>query len=343
MTAMLDTSSRLVRLLSLLQARRFWPGPALAEALEITPRTLRRDVDRLRRLGYPVESSGGVAGGYRLGAGARLPPLMLEEEEALALAVALQAASGSLAGMEGAALRALGKLDQVLPSALRRRLEGMRRSILRLEGGGGAATFEAVRALSEACDERAVVRFSYRGREKEPSRRSVEPHRIVCLGKRWYLVAWDLDREDWRTFRVDRIASAIEKGEPFAPRIPPDADVETYLTRSVAIAAYRMEIVVRLFGPFSELRGKISPAWGLLEEVEEGVCRLRTGANSPEAAAVWLASMGVDFEVEEGAEFAAHLGSVAERLRRAVAATESGKRFREEHATTGLPSRDDSE
>ncbi len=322
MRAMLDTSSRLVRLLSLLQARRFWPGPALAEALEITPRTLRRDVDRLRRLGYPVESSGGVAGGYRLGPGARLPPLMLEEDEALAMAFALQTASASLAGMESAALRALGKLDRVLPPAQRRRLEGIRSSILRL-GGESGPTFEAVRALSEACDERVSVRFAYLGRAKEPSRRAVEPHRLVCLGRRWYLVAWDLDREDWRTFRIDRIASSIEKGEPFSPRIPPESDVQTYLTRSVAIAAYRMEIVVRLFGPYSDLRRKISPEWGLLEEVGEGVCRLRLGANAPEAVAIWLASLGVDFEVEEGTAFAAYVDGLAARLGRAAAAFRS--------------------
>lgn len=316
---MIETSARLLRLLALLQARRFWTGAALAEALEVTARTLRRDIEKLRRLGYPIESSGGVAGGYRLGAEARLPPLMLDEEEALAIGISLQAAGEeNLVGMEEAAIRALGKIERALPDPVRRRLEGMRQSILPLRRGRSDAAFGVVRVLSEACEDRRTVRFLYRARDQRESLRWVEPHRLVHLGRRWYLVAWDVDRAAWRSFRVDRIAAPVEQGEGFSPRELPDADVETFLTRSASIAAYRMRIVVRLYGAFDQLRPKISPSWGLLEELDEGSCRLETGANAPEAVAVWLASLGVDFEVEEGEAFVDSLRSSAERLLRAA-------------------------
>ena len=210
---MLETSARLLRLLSLFQGRRYWSGAELSERLEIVPRTLRRDVDRLRSLGYPVNSTSGAAGGYQLGAGATLPPLLLDDEEAVAVAVGLRtSASGTISGIEEASVRALSKLQQVLPARLRRRVSALHSFILPLDRAGPMVDAEALTTIAGACRDYETLRFRYNSRDGVASDREVEPHRLVHAGRRWYLAAWDAGRNNWRTFRVDRIEPRISKG-----------------------------------------------------------------------------------------------------------------------------------
>ncbi|MDQ0602972.1 putative DNA-binding transcriptional regulator YafY [Streptomyces canus] len=221
---MLETSARLLRLLSLLQAHRDWSGADLAERLGVTPRTVRRDVDRLRELGYPVNASPGTGGGYQLGAGAELPPLLLDDDEAVAVAVGLRTAAGQ--GIEGigeTSVRALAKLEQVLPSRLRRRVGALNAfTVPMLRGPQPSAVDPAVLTeLAHLCRDAERLRFAYRSHNGDSTRRTVEPHRLVCTERRWYLVAWDLDRDDWRTFRVDRITPKPPHGPRFTPRTTP--------------------------------------------------------------------------------------------------------------------------
>lgn len=217
------TSARLLRLLSLLQAHREWSGADLADRLGVTARTVRRDVDRLRELGYPVHASPGTGGGYQLGAGAALPPLLLDDEEAVAVAVVLRtAAGGGLEGIEETSVRALAKLEQVLPDRLRRRVEAFTSFTVPMLGGRGGPTVGAdvLTELAFACRDRERVRFDYRDHQGREGRRTVEPHRLVFTERRWYLVAWDVDRRDWRTFRADRLTPRPPHGPRFEPRRP---------------------------------------------------------------------------------------------------------------------------
>jgi predicted DNA-binding transcriptional regulator YafY len=211
---MLTASSRLLRLLSLLQTRRHWSGAELAERLAVNPRTLRRDIDRLRELGYPIHASSGVAGGYAFRAGQALPPLLLDDEEAQAVAIALQtAAAGTVSGVEEGSLRALVKLEQVMPARLRRRLEALRSTILPLESLRPTVDAGVLASLALACRDQLRVAFAYRDSRGQDTARTVEPQGLVHTGSRWYLVAWDPAREDWRTFRLDRIEGAPTPGQ----------------------------------------------------------------------------------------------------------------------------------
>ena len=222
---MSETSSRLLTLLSLLQARRDWAGGELADRLEVSRRTIRRDVERLRKLGYPIESLAGPAGGYRLEAGTAMPPLLLDDEEAVAIAVGLRTAAGaSVAGIEDASLRALVKLEQVLPSRLRPRLRALQGAETMFRTGGPMVDPQCLTVVGSACRESERIRFAYRDREGNESRRDVDPHTLVSTGRRWYLVAWDHGREDWRTFRVDRIARPAATGVRAANRELPAKD-----------------------------------------------------------------------------------------------------------------------
>jgi predicted DNA-binding transcriptional regulator YafY len=315
---MLQTSARLLRLLTLLQARRAWTGRELTERLEVTDRTLRRDVDRLRSLGYPVHSTSGIAGGYGLGAGAVLPPLMLDDEEGVAVAVALQtAAGGSVAGIEDAAQRALAKLEQVFPTRLRRRLKAMRSSIVRLAGNGPQVEMGAVATLAAACADSHEVSFDYRDHAGTVTQRSVEPHRVVHMDRRWYLVAWDKQRSAWRTFRLDRVMSIVS-GPAFTPRSAPDDDVAAYVTRSVTIAPYRHNARVVLYATLEAMRERIPPSAGRLEAIDRERCRFYTASSTLESMAVWLGMLSVDFEVEDPPELRDHLRRVAQRFARAA-------------------------
>ncbi len=245
---MLDSSARLLRLLSVLQSRREWAGVELAERLRVTTRTVRRDVERLRALGYPVDATPGVAGGYRLGAGAALPPLLLDDDEAVAVAVGLRtAAGGTVTGIEETSVRALAKLEQVLPSRLRHRVAAVQASMVAMTGSGPTIDASALAVIAGACRDAERLRFGYTDREGAVSRRWTEPHRLVHTGRRWYLVARDVDRGDWRSFRVDRITEPAATGQRFVPQDPPDA--ATYVSESVSTAPYRYRARVLLHAP----------------------------------------------------------------------------------------------
>ena len=219
---MSQTSSRLLELLSLLQGRRDWPGNELADRLEVSGRTIRRDIERLRQLGYPVESLTGPAGGYRLRAGSAMPPLLLDDEEAIAIAVGLRtAARASVTGIEETAVRALVKLEQVLPAHLRRRVGALGSATFTLPVAGPTVDPQHLTVIAAACRDSECLRFGYRSRDGTDSRREVEPHSLVNHGRRWYLVAWDRRREDWRTFRIDRLAKPASTGVRFMRRTLP--------------------------------------------------------------------------------------------------------------------------
>lgn len=298
---MLETSARLLRLLSLLQAHRDWSGAELAERLGVTPRTVRRDVDRLRELGYPVNASPGTGGGYQLGAGAELPPLLLDDDEAVAVAVGLRTAAGQgVEGMGESSVRALTKLEQVLPGRLRRRVSALNAFTVPMLRGPRATVDPAVLTeLAGVCRDAERLRFEYHDGDGTPSRRTVEPHRLVCTEHRWYLVAWDIDRADWRTFRVDRITPGPPHGPRFQPRTPPADDLAAYVSRGVSTRAYATQAVVRLLVPLEEAAGRISPSAGVLEAEGPGSCLLRTGAASLDVMVIHVMLMGFAFEVLE--------------------------------------------
>jgi predicted DNA-binding transcriptional regulator YafY len=233
---MLETSARLLRLLALLQSRRDWTSAELSTRLDVTTRTVRNDVDRLRRLGYPVEARPGVAGGYRLGTGGSLPPLLLDDDEAVAVAVGLRtAAGGSIAGIEETSLRALAKLQQILPPRLRHRVSAFRSHAVTMPSRGPQVDPDVLTALAMACRNQEQLRFDYRTHSGTAGRRLVEPYRLVNDRRRWYLVAWDLDRDDWRTFRIDRVEPRTPTGPRFTPRpLPPDHEITARLARGSA-------------------------------------------------------------------------------------------------------------
>ncbi|WP_329313122.1 YafY family transcriptional regulator [Streptomyces sp. NBC_01278] len=318
---MLETSARLLRLLSLLQAHREWTGADLAERLGVTPRTVRRDVDRLRELGYPVNASPGTGGGYQLGAGAELPPLLLDDDEAVAVAVGLRTAAGN--GVEGigeASVRALAKLEQVLPGRLRRRVSALNEFTVPMLCGPGPTTVDAsvLTDLAAACRDSERLRFGYRDHEGNVSRRVVEPHRLVCTERRWYLVAWDLDREDWRTFRADRIDPRPPHGPRFTPRPAPAEDLAAYVSRGVAQHAYAAKAVLRLKVPAREAARIVGPSDGSLEALDADSCLLHTGAVNLDVLVIHVMLLGCEFEVLEPPELTDRIRAARDLLGRAV-------------------------
>jgi len=316
---MLETSARLLRLLSLLQARRDWSGAELADRLGVSARTVRRDVERLRSLGYPVHATSGVAGGYRLGAGAALPPLLLDDDEVVAVAVGLRtAAGGSVAGIQETSVRALAKLEQVLPSRLRYRVNALWTSTVPVPGDGPTVDAKVLTAIAGACRDHQRLRFDYRDHSGSASVRTVEPHRLVCWGRRWYLLAWDTDRRGWRTFRVDRVEPRTPTGPRFTPRDLPDDDVAAHVTRGVWSAGWRYRARVRLHAPAETLAERIPPAVGLLQAVDARTCVLDTGADTLDTLAVYLSMLGVDFEVSEPPDLVEHIRKLADRYSRAA-------------------------
>jgi predicted DNA-binding transcriptional regulator YafY len=319
---MLETSARLLRLLSLLQAHREWSGPDLAERLGVSARTLRRDVDRLRELGYPVNASPGTGGGYQLGAGAELPPLLLDDDEAVAVAIGLRTAAGQ--GIEGigeTSVRALAKLEQVLPNRLRRRVGALNAfTVPMLRGPVPDAVDPAVLTeLAHLCRDAERLRFEYRDHDGTTSRRSVEPHRLVCTERRWYLVAWDLDREDWRTFRVDRITPRPPHGPRFEPREAPAEDLAAYVSQGVSTRVYATHAVVRLLVPLEEATAHISPSAGVLEEEGPDSCLLRCGAGSLDVMVIHVMMLGFEFEVLEPDGLIEAIRRIRDRLDGALA------------------------
>jgi predicted DNA-binding transcriptional regulator YafY len=316
---MLETSARLLSLLSLLQARRDWSGAELADRLEVGVRTIRRDVERLRRLGYPVQATPGVAGGYRLEAGAALPPLLLDDEEAVAVAVGLRtAAGGTVAGIEETSVRALAKLEQVLPSRLRRRVNALQAYTVPFAGNAPRVDADVLAVIAGACRDHERLRIAYRSHDGATSRRLVEPHRLVHTGRRWYLVAWDTDRRDWRTFRVDRIEPGLSTDRRFEPRDPPAEDIAAFVSQGVSAARDRYQARIVLHAPLTEVAERV-PQWaGTLEPIDERSCLLRTGSDWLGGLAVYVADIGVDFTVLEPPELIEQVRVLAGRFARAT-------------------------
>ena len=322
---MLETSARLLRLLSLLQAHREWSGSDLASRLGVTPRTVRRDVDRLRELGYPVNASPGTGGGYQLGVGAELPPLLLDDDEAVAVAVGLRAAAWQ--GIEGigeTSVRALAKLEQVLPHRLRRRVSALNAfTVPLLRGPQPSAIDPAVLTeLANLCRDAERLRFEYRSHDGASTRRTVEPHRLVCTERRWYLVAWDVDRDDWRTFRVDRITPRPPHGPRFTPRTPPAEDLAAYVSQGISTRAYASHAVIRLLVPVEKAAERISPSAGTLEAEGKDSCVLRTGASSLDVMVIHVMLMGFEFEVLEPVGLTETIRTARDRLSRALERSE---------------------
>ncbi|BCB81945.1 WYL domain-containing protein [Phytohabitans flavus] len=318
---MLETSARLLRLLSLLQAKRDWSGAALAERLEVSERTVRRDVERLRDLGYPVHATRGTDGGYRLGAGAAMPPLLLDDDEAVAVAVGLRtAAGGTVAGIEETSVRALAKIEQVLPARLRHRVNALQSYTVPVPPDRPAPTVDpaVLTLLAAACRDAERVRFDYRGHDGTATTRSVEPHRLVSWGRRWYLVGWDVDRQDWRTFRVDRIAPRSPTGPRFAPREDPPGGAAAHVARGVSAAAWRHTARVVVHAPAATVAERINPAVGVVEALDEQTCVLDTGADTIATLAVYLGLLDADFEVTSPPELVSYLRSLSDRYARAT-------------------------
>ncbi|MEU1992945.1 YafY family protein [Nocardia gamkensis] len=311
---MLETSARLLRLLSLLQSPRDWTGAELAERLDVDVRTVRRDIDKLRTLGYPVDATPGVAG-YRLGAGAKLPPLLLDDDEAVAVALGLRtAAGGTIAGIEDSSLRALAKLEQVLPARLRYRVSMLQAATVTVPAGGPTVDPDVLTAVAAAIRDNHRLRFDYRAHDGATSVRATEPHRLVHTGRRWYLVGWDVDRADWRTYRVDRLLPRIPTGPRFTPREAPDADLTGYLSRGVTTAPYRYAARITLRVAAEVAAERIAPTVGAIEAVDTESCVLRTGSDSLDELAIYVAGFGFPFRVHEPPELVAHLRELAARL-----------------------------
>jgi predicted DNA-binding transcriptional regulator YafY len=318
---MRETASRLLDLLSLLQARRDWPGSELADRLEVSARTIRRDVDRLRALGYPVQSLTGPAGGYRLHAGTAMPPLLLDEEEAIAIAVGLRtAARASVTGIEETAIRALVKLEQVLPAHLRRRVAALGSATVASPAAGPTVDPQDLTTIAAACRDFERLRFSYRSRDGTETRRDVEPHTLVNLGRRWYLVAWDRDRDDWRTFRVDRIDRPAATGVRFTARELPAADAAAYVRQRIAGAFSRFEARVTVHAPAEEVARRLPFTASTLTPIDAHRCEYRTSDDDIEWLALRIVMLGFDVDVHEPPELIAQLRVVARRLHRATGA-----------------------
>jgi predicted DNA-binding transcriptional regulator YafY len=320
---MLETSARLLRLLSLLQARRDWTGTELAARLGVTTRTIRNDVDRLRGLGYPVDARPGVAGGYRLGAGGSLPPLLLDDEEAVAVAIGLRAAaSSSIVGIEETSVRALVKLQQVLPSRLRRKVSAFQSSALPMPSRGPRVDPDVLTMIASACRDHEQLRFDYQAHSGTASRRSVEPYRLVNDRRRWYLVAWDTDRDAWRTFRVDRIEPRAPTGLRFTPRaLPPDREIAAQVARGVGEATWRYRARVIVHAPAAHVRDRM-PIPVEVEPLGEDQCAFEPGSDHPEMLALYLGLLDADFTVADSPELVDALRRLARRYQRAIGSSE---------------------
>jgi predicted DNA-binding transcriptional regulator YafY len=314
---MVQTSARLLALLSLLQMRREWSGPELADRLEVGSRTIRRDVEKLRSLGYPIEAAPGIAGGYRLGAGADLPPLLLDDAEAVAVAVGLRStAAGSSAGMEVTAIQTLAKLEQVLPERLRRRVRALGDATTAFAPPDGTRIdADALATIAGAVRDGERLRFAYRAKDDASTRRQVEPAAIVHTGYRWYMVAWDLGRDDWRTFRVDRIAGRVATDGRGTKREVPGGDPAAYVRK--AIRAQDQEALrgrIRLAGPAELMRRRIPHRYATVEPDGDDHCIVTTTEGWSQQFVVWMATLDVDLEVLGPPALAEAARAIAQRL-----------------------------
>jgi predicted DNA-binding transcriptional regulator YafY len=314
-----STSARVLRLLAFLQSRRYWSGEELAERLDVSQRTLRRDIDRLRDLGYRIRASPGVGGGYQLAAGGTMPPLLFDDEEAVAIAVGLRAAAAQpIAGIDDTSVRALAKLVELLPVELRRRVDALAGATeppaVAFHQGVAA---DVLVELALACRDARRLRFAYTSREGKTSERLAEPHRLVAVGRRWYLVAWDLVRQDWRTFRVDRLTDPLETGHSFLQRTLPAEDALAFVTASLDSAPARFEVEVTVHAPAERVAREVGER-GSVEALDADASRLRMRIDDLSWAAGTLAAIDADFEVHQPAELDLYLRRVGRRFTASV-------------------------
>ncbi len=309
----MSTSARMLSLLSLLQTHRYWPGDELAARLEVSGRTLRRDIERLRDLGYVVDASRGVAGGYQLRAGGQLPPLLLEDEEAVAIAVGLRtAAAGSVGGLEETSVQALTKVVALMPARLRRRMDALTSQTDTPAPWASGPTVDAaiLTTLAQACRDDELLEFDYAARGAEVTHRRVEPHRLVSLGRRWYLVAHDRDRHDWRSFRVDRLSSPVAGGQRFRPRDLPGGDAVAFVESGFRRIPQAHDVRVRVAAPAEQVRFAVG-RWGEVTPTGDGTCLLDMSVDSLRWPVMVLAQVGAPFEVESPDDLRAELARVA--------------------------------
>jgi predicted DNA-binding transcriptional regulator YafY len=313
---MLDTSARLLALLSLMQSRPAWPGSELAERLDVSPRTIRNEVERLRTLGYPVDAVRGAAGHYRLGAGAKLPPLLLDDEEAVAVAIGLQS-SAAVAGIEESSARALAKLEQVLPHRLRRKVTALHSTVVHVTEDTGTNVQapdvdpEVLSTIAAAVRDHERIRFGYR-----TSEHLVEPYRLVSWRRRWYLVAKGTD--GWTAFRVDWMALRMRTGLRFPPDPLPGGDYTSFVLREVSATGWIVHARITVFASADEVVARINSAVGVVESVDENTSVLVTGGDSYEIVAVYIGMLGLDFHVGGPPDLVAHLADLGRRYTRAV-------------------------
>jgi len=318
---MWQTSTRLLRLLAMLQARRDWSGQDLASRLEVSTRTIRTDIERLRELGYPVEATPGVGGGYRLGHGTTMPPLLLDDEEAVAVAVALRTTAGAgVTGIEEASIRTLVKLEQLLPSRLRHRIDAMRAATVSVPGAGPTVDSAVLSAIAGAIRASERLRFDYVDHNGRETRRITEPQRLVVWGRRWYLLAWDVDRADWRTFRVDRIKPKIPTGPRFKPRTLTDEDAASYVQRSAGSATWRYRARIRIHAPLDQVRPLLPLAVDVSSDGPDR-CIIQAGSDTPHQLALYIGLLDTDFEILEPSDLAEAFVRLAERYHRAAQAS----------------------
>ncbi len=310
------SAGRLLTLLSLLQTPREWPGSELARRLEISTRTVRRDVDRLRDLGYPVEATMGAEGGYRLVAGSALPPLLLDDEEAVAITIGLRTAAGqTVAGIEEAAVRALTKLERVLPARLRYRVSALNAATTPVVFGDQPIVDPSqLTGIAAAITNHERLRFAYEANDGEASRRHTEPYQLVPAGRRWYLVAYDVDRNDWRLFRVDRIANAIATGARFTPRELPESDAAAFVTSKLHALAPTHAAVVTVDLPADRVPAHL----GEVEPIDENRSLVRAGADTVEWLAFRFCALGCEFEVHSPPELVEYVAALSGRAARAT-------------------------
>jgi predicted DNA-binding transcriptional regulator YafY len=314
-----DTPVRLLRLLALLSSRGSWTGPDLAERLAVTERSIRRDITRLRELGYPVDSTTGLHGGYSLAAGGRLPPLLLDDDEAVSIAVALHdIAQRSTAAIAESALSALTKLGQVMPASLRERVSALSNVVVDIGGStdsfaDGTADVDVVMAFGLACSRSERTRFDYRSGEGVESVRHAEPFRLVSVGHRWYLVAFDIDRDDWRTFRLDRISRVRNTGARFVHTDPPDA--AELVATGIAVNSYAASAMVRFAAPADVVARHIPPTVGVIRaDPEHRRHTMVEIGGDADWIARYLASMSLEYEVVDSVEVRTELRRLGQQL-----------------------------
>ena len=315
-----STSSRLLLLLGYLQSQPVWSGPDLVALLGVTARTLRKDIERLRELGYPVDATRGPGGGYRLGRHGQLPPLLLSDDEAVAVAIGLGSAA-SAPGLADAGASAMAKLERTLPDRLQRRVRAIHANTDIGPANTGTNEPEVrvdpdlLAQLAAAISDRAGIRFTYEDAERPVT---ADPYRLVSWQQRWYLVAREHPDREWRVFRVDWMRLRFPGAARFAPEPLRGDDYASFVLRHVASTGWKVHARILVDAPAQEVLDRINPAVGVVETVDDGHCVLVTGADSIETVAVWIGMLGIDFHVNGPPELVAHLRVLARRYQRSV-------------------------